>query len=244
MTDRLRLFLIITVLTQFYSYCPAGVLVSFQPYMASGLNPVYSSTDAQHALSLGLSTNSGSEYSLTSSPYSAIKLSRTSTTGEVILNFTFTAKPGWTVTVDALQFDVGTNSVPLPNYPKMLVSSNPATDLFSGPFGFPNSDFSVGQLNLSFTPVTLQSGSSLQISTQLGILEAPALSTVNYQVPVGKSLLLNGVIFFGSVTPAAAVPEPNLTWVFIGVLSAAILRSGRVAISRLHNRRTSVATSD
>lgn len=240
---RLIIMTAIVSVCQCYSACSAGVLISIQPYMPSGLNPVYASPDAQNAVSLGLNANSGSAFSLASSPYSAVEIYRTSVTGEVILNFTITAQQGWSATISALRFDVGSASVPLPDAPVILVSSNPGTNLYGGPYGVPNSTSSVGQLDISFTPFTVQAGSSLQISAQFGTRPFSAPSAVNYQIPVGKSLLLNAVSFFGSVTPTAAVPEPNSVLLYCVALSSVILHFGRKVFARGQSRRIPAATT-
>ncbi len=184
-----------------------GVLVSYAPFLPSGVDPVYSSAQAQAALTVSFSANAGSQTALVNSPYDAIALSRTATTGEAILTFTITANPGYSVTLDKFNFDVGAPSVASPDLPAMLVTSSPATGGFGGPFGLTNLPGSVSQVDIVFAPLTLNPGESITVDAKFGIRESPTFFPENFQIPVGESLMFNYVNFYGSF--AAAVPEPT-----------------------------------
>ena len=207
----------------------AGTLVSYLPYTPSGLSPAYGSPAAQSAISASFSANPGSETALVNSPYDAISISRSTDPGEVILTFTLTANPGYSVTLDKFNFNVGSPSVASPDFPRFLVTSNPSTDGNPGPYGITNLQGSVSQADIAFTPVTLNPGDSILIACQLGVLESPNFIPTSYTIAVGKSLLFNSVHFYGTVESVAAVPEPA----GLGLIACALISI--VAIRRLRS---------
>lgn len=205
-----------------------GVLVSYKPFLPSGLNPVYSSPEAQSAINASFSANAGSETALVNSPYSAISVYRSTTPGQVILTFTLTANPGYSVTLDKFNFDVGSPSVASPDVPAMLVTSSPSTSAFGGPFGLTNAPGSVSQVDMNFTPLTLNPGESILVACQFGIRQSPTFFPETYEIPVGVSLLFNNVNFFGTIAPVTAVPEPaGLSLIACALISIAVARKVR-----------------